>query len=102
MNIGTQGAKEAGNMIDLDSNPTKLIEIVEIGKQLLATRECAYHIQYRERRGEILYDFASDVGGHVPADRAAEHYVPEIAAECYLKHPHLQCDNPDRADSSCA
>jgi potassium-transporting ATPase ATP-binding subunit len=38
MNIGTQGAKEAGNMIDLDSNPTKLIEIVEIGKQLLMTR----------------------------------------------------------------
>src|SRR2546422_7232673 len=38
MNTGTQAAKEAGNMIDLDSNPTKLIEIVEIGKQLLITR----------------------------------------------------------------
>jgi potassium-transporting ATPase ATP-binding subunit len=38
MNIGTQAAKEAGNMVDLDSNPTKLIEIVEIGKQLLVTR----------------------------------------------------------------
>lgn len=38
MNIGTQGAKQAGNMVDLDSNPTKLIEIVEIGKQLLVTR----------------------------------------------------------------
>jgi K+-transporting ATPase ATPase B chain len=38
MNIGSQGAKEAGNMVDLDSNPTKLIEIVEIGKQLLITR----------------------------------------------------------------
>jgi len=38
MNSGTQAAKEAGNMIDLDSNPTKLIEIVEIGKQLLMTR----------------------------------------------------------------
>jgi K+-transporting ATPase ATPase B chain len=38
MNTGTQAAKEAGNMIDLDSNPTKLIEIVEIGKQLLMTR----------------------------------------------------------------
>jgi K+-transporting ATPase ATPase B chain len=38
MNVGTQEAKEAGNMIDLDSNPTKLIEIVEIGKQLLMTR----------------------------------------------------------------
>jgi K+-transporting ATPase ATPase B chain len=38
MNSGTQAAKEAGNMVDLDSNPTKLLEIVEIGKQLLITR----------------------------------------------------------------
>ncbi len=38
MNTGTQAAKEAGNMVDLDSNPTKLIEIVEVGKQLLITR----------------------------------------------------------------
>ena len=38
MNTGTQAAKEAGNMVDLDSNPTKLLEIVEIGKQLLMTR----------------------------------------------------------------
>ncbi len=38
MNTGTSAAKEAGNMVDLDSNPTKLIEIVEIGKQLLVTR----------------------------------------------------------------
>ncbi len=38
MNTGTQAAKEAGNMVDLDSNPTKLIEVVEVGKQLLMTR----------------------------------------------------------------
>ena len=38
MNTGTQAAREAGNMVDLDSNPTKLIEVVEIGKQLLMTR----------------------------------------------------------------
>jgi K+-transporting ATPase ATPase B chain len=38
MNTGTQAAREAGNMVDLDSNPTKLIQIVEIGKQLLMTR----------------------------------------------------------------
>jgi K+-transporting ATPase ATPase B chain len=38
MNTGTMAAKEAGNMVDLDSNPTKLIEIVEIGKQMLMTR----------------------------------------------------------------
>ena len=38
MNTGTQAAKEAGNMVDLDSNPTKLLEVVETGKQLLMTR----------------------------------------------------------------
>jgi K+-transporting ATPase ATPase B chain len=38
MNTGTMAAREAGNMIDLDSNPTKLIEIVEVGKQILITR----------------------------------------------------------------
>ncbi len=38
MNTGTTAAKEAGNMVDLDSNPTKLIDVVEIGKQLLITR----------------------------------------------------------------
>src|SRR5262249_48185211 len=38
MNTGTQAAREAGNMVDLDSNPTKLMEVVEIGKQLIMTR----------------------------------------------------------------
>ena len=38
MNAGTQAAREAGNMVDLDSNPTKIMEVVEIGKQLLITR----------------------------------------------------------------
>ena len=41
---GRRRRKEAGNMVDLDSNPTKLIEIVEIGKQLLITRGCTHHI----------------------------------------------------------
>jgi K+-transporting ATPase ATPase B chain len=40
MNTGTEAAREAGNMIDLDSNPTKLLEVVEVGKQLLMTRGC--------------------------------------------------------------
>ena len=40
MNTGTQAAKDAGNMVDLDSNPTKLLEVVEVGKQLLMTRGC--------------------------------------------------------------
>ena len=48
MNTGTQAAKEAGNLVDLDSNPTKLIEIVEIGKQLLMTRGALDDLQYRQ------------------------------------------------------
>lgn len=40
MNSGTQAAKEAANMVDLDSNPTKILEVIEIGKQLLMTRGC--------------------------------------------------------------
>ena len=50
MNSGTQAAKEeAGNMVDLDSNPTKLIEVVEIGKQMLITRGALTTFSYRER-----------------------------------------------------
>jgi K+-transporting ATPase ATPase B chain len=42
MHTGTQAAKEAGNMVDLDSNPTKLIEVVEISKQMLMTRALTF------------------------------------------------------------
>ena len=54
MNSGTQAAKEAGNMVDLDSSPTKLIDIVRIGKQLLMTRGQSDHVLHRQRRGEVL------------------------------------------------
>ena len=54
MNSGTQAAKEAGNMVDLDSSPTKLIDVVRIGKQLLMTRGSADHVFYSERPGEVL------------------------------------------------
>ena len=56
MNTGTQAAKEAGNMVDLDSNPTKLIEIVEIGKQLLITRGSLTTFSHRQRRRQVLRD----------------------------------------------
>lgn len=46
MNSGTQAAKEAGNMVDLDSNPTKLIEVVEIGKQLFDDTRFPDNFQY--------------------------------------------------------
>jgi hypothetical protein len=89
MNTGTQAAKEAGNMVDLDSNPTKLLEIVEIGKQMLMTRgslttfsiandvakyfaiiPAAFAATYPalgalERHGPALADDGDPVGGHL-------------------------------------
>ncbi|HVC12724.1 MAG TPA: potassium-transporting ATPase subunit KdpB [Burkholderiales bacterium] len=82
MNTGTQAAKEAGNMVDLDSNPTKLIEIVEIGKQLLMTR------------GSLTtFSIANDVAKYfaiIPAAFAATY--PQLNA---LNIMHLA--NPDSA-----
>ena len=70
MNTGTSAAKEAGNMVDLDSNPTKLIEIVEIGKQLLMTRGAL-----------TTFSIANDVAKYfaiVPAMFVAA--IPQLAA----------------------
>src|SRR5246500_1876338 len=58
MNTGTQAAREAGNMVDLDSNPTKLIEIVEVGKQLLITRGAL-----------TTFSIANDVAKYFAIDR---------------------------------
>ena len=63
MNTGTQAAREAGNMVDLDSNPTKLIEIVEIGKQLLMTRGALTTFSHRQRRRQVLRHHPGDVRG---------------------------------------
>ena len=84
MNTGTQAAKEAGNMVDLDSNPTKLIEIVEIGKQLLITRGLAHDVLDRERHRQVLRDHPRDVRGRVPAARLAEHHAARQPAH---RHP---------------
>ena len=65
MNTGTQAAREAGNMVDLDSNPTKLIEIVEVGKQLLITRGRADDLLDRQRRRQVLRDPAGDLHLHL-------------------------------------
>ena len=61
MNTGTQAAKEAGNMVDLDSNPTKLIEIVETGKQMLMTRGSLTTFSHRQRRRQVLRDHPGGV-----------------------------------------
>jgi len=69
MNTGTQAAREAGNMVDLDSNPTKLIEIVEIGKQLLITRGAL-----------TTFSIANDVAKYFAI-------LPAIFAFTYAVHP---------------
>ena len=77
MNSGTQAAKEAGNMVDLDSNPTKLIEVVETGKQMLMTRGAL-----------TTFSIANDVAKYfaiIPAMFAA--FYPELAV---LNIMHLQ------------
>ncbi len=79
MNTGTQAAKEAGNMVDLDSNPTKLIEIVEIGKQLLMTRGAL-----------TTFSIANDVAKYfaiIPAMFAATFPVLDTLNVMQLKTP---------------
>src|ERR1700757_4172696 len=80
MNAGTQAAKEAGNMVDLDSNPTKLIEIVEIGKQLLITRGAL-----------TTFSIANDVAKYfaiIPAMFAGVFPVLGTLNIMHLKTPH--------------
>ncbi len=79
MNSGTQAAKEAGNMVDLDSNPTKLIEIVEIGKQLLMTRGAL-----------TTFSIANDVAKYfaiIPAAFASTYPVLESLNVMHLATP---------------
>ena len=72
MNTGTSAAKEAGNMVDLDSNPTKLIEIVEVGKQLLITRGAL-----------TTFSIANDVAKYFAI-------LPAMFAFTYAKHGGLR------------
>ena len=98
MNTGTMAAREAGNMVDLDSDPTKLIEIVEIGKQLLMTRGAL-----------TTFSIANDVAKYfaiIPAMFVA--FYPQLQAlnimqlqDAAERHPvgdHLQRADHHRAD----
>ncbi len=99
MNTGTQAAREAGNMVDLDSNPTKLIEIVEIGKQLLMTLWCADDVLDRQRRGEVFRDYPRDLPRLLSATAGAQHHESGNAAERHIVRNHLQCAGYHRAYS---
>ena len=74
MNSGTSAAKEAGNMVDLDSDPTKLIEIVEIGKQLLITRGSLTTFSIANDVAKYFAILPGDVRGDVPRSAPSQHH----------------------------
>ena len=79
MNTGTQAAKEAGNMVDLDSNPTKLIEIVEIGKQLLITRGSLTTFSIANDVAKYFAIIPAMFAGVLPGARPAQRHGPRLA-----------------------
>ena len=74
MNTGTQAAKEAGNMVDLDSDPTKLIEVVEIGKQLLITRGALTTFSIANDVAKYFAIIPAMFVGVLPGARRPEHH----------------------------
>ena len=97
MNTGTQAAKEAGNMVDLDSNPTKLIEIVEIGKQLLMTRGALTTFSIANDVAKYFAIIPAMFAGTFPGAERAEHHASGHAAVGDSVGGDLQ-----RADHHCA
>ena len=97
MNTGTQAAKEAGNMVDLDSNPTKLIEIVEIGKQLLMTRGALHRVFYRQATWlNTSLSYPGDVCGDFSRLEYAKYHAAQNSAVRDLVGGHFQ-----RVDHCC-
>ena len=80
MNSGTQAAKEAGNMVDLDSNPTKLIEIVQIGKQLLMTRGALTTFSIANDVAKYFAIIPAMFAGRLSGVESAQRHAPEHAS----------------------
>ena len=100
MNTGTQAAKEAGNMVDLDSNPTKLIEVVEIGKQLLITRGALTTFSIANDVAKYFAIIPAMLGGYVPADCTAQRHASRVASKRHSQRRHLQRDHHHPAHSA--
>ena len=100
MNSGTQAAKEAGNMVDLDSNPTKLIEVVEIGKQLLMTRGSLTTFSIANDVAKYFAIIPAMFVGHVSRAQRAEHHAPALAAVGHSEQRDLQRADHHRAHSA--
>ena len=97
MNTGTQAAKEAGNMVDLDSNPTKLIEIVEIGKQLLMTRGSLTTFSLANDVAKYFAIIPAAFASTYPVLEQAEHHAPGDAGQRDPLGGDLQCADHRRA-----
>ena len=100
MNTGTQAAKEAGNMVDLDSNPTKLIEVVEIGKQMLMTRGALTTFSIANDVAKYFAIIPAAFATTYPAARRAERHAPRDAGERDPVGGDLQRADHHRADSA--
>ena len=98
MNTGTSAAKEAGNMVDLDSNPTKLIEIVEIGKQLLITRGALTTFSITNDVAKYFAMLPAMFSVALPAAAEAQHPAPAQPAVRDHLGDHLQRADHHRAD----
>ena len=90
MNTGTQAAREAGNMVDLDCNPTKLLEVVEVGKQLLMTRGCLTTFSIANDVAKYFAILPAMFMVRLPGDRAPQRHAPRLAAERDPVGRHLQ------------
>ena len=98
MNTGTSAAKEAGNMVDLDSDPTKLIEIVEIGKQLLITRGALTTFSIANDIAKYFAIIPAMFAGGLPGPGHAQHHAagqPDVGDPV---RGHLQRADHHRAD----
>ncbi len=100
MNTGTMAAKEAGNMVDLDSNPTKLIEVVAIGKQLLMTRGALTTFSIANDIAKYFAILPAMFMATYPALAQAQHHGPAQRAERRAGQRDFQCADHHRADSA--
>ncbi len=98
MNAGTQAAREAGNMVDLDSNPTKLIEVVAIGKQLLMTRGALTTFSIANDVAKYFAIIPALFVATYPQLEHAQHHGAVDAAERHPVGGDLQCAGHRRAD----
>ena len=103
MNSGTQAAKEAGNMVDLDSDPTKLIEVVEIGKQLLMTRGALTTFSIANDVAKYFAIVPAHVRRHAALAEAAGHHEPALGhlgdpLGGDLQRDHHSAVDPDRPE----